>query len=64
MELQSDIEAVPKGCPREFLRIRIADNGPGMAKEIQPKVCEPFFTTKEVGKGTGLGLATAFGIVQ
>ena len=64
VELQSDIEAVPKGCPREFLRIRIADNGPGMAKEIQPKVFEPFFTTKEVGKGTGLGLATAFGIVQ
>ena len=64
VDLQSDIEAIQKGGLREFVRIQVADNGPGMAKEIQPKVFEPFFTTKEVGRGTGLGLATAFGIVQ
>ena len=47
----------------EFLEIRIADNGPGIPREIREKVFNPFFTTKDVGKGTGQGLAIAYDIV-
>ncbi len=48
------------GCAR----IEITDDGPGIPPEIQPRVFETFFTTKDVGAGTGLGLATAFRIVE
>jgi len=39
--------------------IRFSDNGPGIPKEVQERIYEPFFTTKEVGQGTGQGLALA-----
>ncbi|MEH2453794.1 ATP-binding protein [Nostoc sp.] len=43
--------------------IRIADNGPGMKEEIIHRIYDPFFTTKDVGKGTGLGMAISYQIV-
>jgi signal transduction histidine kinase len=43
--------------------VEIADDGPGIPPEILGKILDPFFTTKEVGRGTGLGLATARRIV-
>jgi signal transduction histidine kinase len=49
---------------RESAIVRIADNGLGMAEEIQQHLFEPLFTTKEVGKGTGLGLSIAKQIVK
>jgi len=49
--------------PGEFVRLTIADTGCGMPPEIREKALDPFFTTKPVGQGTGLGLSTAFGFI-
>ena len=46
-----------------WVNISIIDNGSGIVEDIQKKLYDPFFTTKEVGKGTGLGMAISYQIV-
>lgn len=47
----------------KYVSLIVSDSGVGISSELMKKICEPFFTTKEVGKGTGLGLSTVYGIV-
>ena len=47
-----------------FIRLCVSDSGPGIAEELVDKVLEPFYTTKAVGVGTGLGMSIVMKIVQ
>jgi nitrogen-specific signal transduction histidine kinase/ferredoxin len=70
--IKNAVEAMPDGGEIKILLeddfsdifFTISDNGTGIKTDDQEKVFEPFFTTKRLGKGTGLGLATAYGIVK
>jgi PAS domain S-box-containing protein len=71
LTLAADAETVPPGTPHPaglppgaYVRIVITDTGLGMDRSVLSRVTEPFFTTKEPGKGTGLGLAMAKGFAE
>jgi PAS domain S-box-containing protein len=60
-EHECPAEDVPAG---DYVRISVTDNGSGMTDEVKQHLFEPFFTTKDEGHGSGLGLATSYGIVR
>ena len=61
MEGENGLEDLSKG---EYIRLSVSDTGHGMNKETLKKIFDPYFTTKEIGEGSGLGLATVHGIVK
>ena len=60
----SDIRLHPELNPGDYLKISIRDTGRGIPPEIVPKIFDPYFSTKDQDKGTGLGLAVVHGIVK
>jgi signal transduction histidine kinase len=61
---EEDCAMYPDARPGEFVLITITDNGPGIDEETQRHVFEPFFSTRDMDKGKGLGLTTVYGIVK
>jgi two-component system NtrC family sensor kinase len=71
--LLNAVQATPRGgqvtlaaelWSPQFVRFQVRDSGPGIAPEIRQQIFEPFFSTKEVGKGTGLGLAVSYSLIK
>jgi PAS domain S-box-containing protein len=65
LPLEAELPAFPQHVPPgDYVVVEVEDSGSGMSPEVLAQSVDPFFTTKEVGRGTGLGLPMVFGIVQ
>lgn len=61
---KEDLHSHPEIQPGLFVQLSVRDNGSGIPPEIQDRIFDPYFTTKDIGKGTGMGLAISHGIVK
>ena len=61
---EADIRHVPEASVGDFVQLSVSDTGIGMTPDVLDKAVTPFFTTKEAGKGSGLGLSSVFGFAQ
>lgn len=69
LSLVTSAETLPEDVvlpdsPKDFVVLEVSDTGVGMPPEIKQRIFEPFFSTKDVGRGTGLGLSMVYGIVE
>jgi len=61
---REDIAHEPQVDTSSFIQLSVSDSGPGMTQEVKDKIFDPYFTTKGVGKGTGMGLSIVHGIIK
>ena len=61
---QKELIHEPRLLPGDYIQLSVGDTGTGIEPEIQKKIFDPYFTTKETGKGTGMGLAITHGIIK
>ena len=61
---EADIRPLPGLIPGSYVLLRVSDTGVGMDPQVQARIFEPFFSTRQFGKAAGLGLATVYGIVS
>ena len=61
---EEDLSLSQKIAPGPYVKLKVKDSGTGMEKEVMDRIFEPYFTTKEKGEGTGLGLSVVHGIVN
>ncbi len=61
ISLRANVLNLPEG---QYAQLTVTDTGIGMDGKTKELACDPFFTTKEVGKGTGMGLALVYGIME
>jgi two-component system cell cycle sensor histidine kinase/response regulator CckA len=61
---QNSADVYPDLSPGNYVKITVSDTGSGIGAEIKDRIFDPYFTTKEVGKGTGIGLSVVHGIVK
>lgn len=59
-----DVRTTQEAPPGEYIRVSVSDTGVGMSPEVCARAIEPFFTTKDVGSGTGLGLSMVYGFMK
>ncbi len=64
VRLDDDPRTASEAPPGDYLRVSVSDTGVGMTPEVCARAIEPFFTTKEVGAGTGLGLSMVYGFMK
>ncbi|SLM33000.1 putative Histidine kinase [Desulfamplus magnetovallimortis] len=62
--IERDIDSYPGLTPGDWLKITVSDTGPGIRSDIIKRIFDPYFTTKDVGKGSGMGLAVVHGIIK
>jgi two-component system CheB/CheR fusion protein len=60
----AETQTAQEAPPGEYIRVSVSDTGVGMTPEVRAKALEPFFTTKDVGAGTGLGLSMVYGFMK
>ncbi|MDZ7685002.1 MAG: ATP-binding protein [Gammaproteobacteria bacterium] len=63
-EADAEREGLPATTSTDFIRLSVADSGDGIEPGVLERIFDPYFTTKEVGRGTGMGLAVVHGIVN